>query len=184
MQGHIVVIGTDRDDNWDVAKEHRLWASSRGQHVTAGDLLFFWQAGGPGLRHVARATTDGERVAADEVLPWEDDVVYDYKWKFGLEVLVDSADVDATWSDVQDALGNRSRPNHAVLQLPNSAAVERLRRLFPGMDDPAPPADAARSWTGPTATTNAISSCGPSLSAAGSGPSVRHCCRLTAVPAR
>ena len=142
MQGHIVVIGTDRDDNWDVAKEHRLWASSRGQHVVAGDLLFFWQAGGPGLRHVARATTDGERVAADEVLPWEDDVVYDYKWKFGLEVLVDSADVDATWSDVQDALGNRSRPNHAVLQLPNEVAVKRLRRLFPGMDDApsAPPA--------------------------------------------
>lgn len=118
MQGHIVVIGTGRAENWDVARDNGLWASSRGQRVEAGDLLFFWEAG-QGMKHVARATTPGEPVGPAEVQPWSDHVVHEYRWKFGLEVLIESSHaVESSWPRVQELLGSGVRPNHAVIAEP------------------------------------------------------------------
>ena len=149
MQGHIVVIGTGRSKNWDVARDSGLWASSRDQRVETGDLLFFWEAN-EGLKHVARATTPGQPVGPAEVLPWSDSFLENYTWKFGLEVLIGSAHaVEPSWPAVQELLGSGVRPNHAVIAVPEGRSLDRLKALFPGLQDgevPPPDDDEGLDW--------------------------------------
>lgn len=137
MAGFVIPIGTGRQPNWTLAKEHSIWALVKNFRIQAGDDLFFWQAQ-EGLIAYARATTDSMPVLEDDSLPWPDHAEVGYKWSFNFRLIDEPASpVETQWKLIQEHLGSKDIPNKPALRI-DTSRVPVFVEMFgdPSIDGP------------------------------------------------
>lgn len=130
MSGWIITIDGARPGNWEIAKEHAVWATTQRRRIAAGDDVFFWMTKGGGLIAHAVAAEDARDVAEPEGVPWPDHAEHQYVSRFRLLEIVEASTPPVTrWPDVQE-LGARGGANLGVIKLPDDEIVARFLELF------------------------------------------------------
>lgn len=130
MSGWIITIDGTRPENWEIAKEHSVWATTRPRRIAAGDDLFFWMTKGGGLIAHAVAAEDAREVSEPEGVPWPDHAENNYASRFDLTGIVEASTPPITkWPQLQE-LGARGGANLGVIKLPDQATVARFLELF------------------------------------------------------
>jgi predicted restriction endonuclease len=130
MSGWIINIDGKRPHNWQIAKDHSVWATTRRFPISAGDDLFFWETDGGGLIAHAVAREDARPVSEAEGVPWPDHAERHYASRFDLVRISEaSTAVTRSWPTLQELGGFSGLPNRSVMRLEDERGIERLRAL-------------------------------------------------------
>jgi predicted restriction endonuclease len=130
MSGWIINVDGNRPHNWDIAKEHAVWATTKRFPIAAGDDLFFWKTEGGGLIAHAIAAEDARPVSDREGVPWPDHAERHYVSRFDLVRISEPATAATrSWSDLQVVAEFTGMANRGVARLDSEQGIERLRSL-------------------------------------------------------
>jgi putative restriction endonuclease len=133
MSGWIINVEGTRPHNWDIAKEHSVWATTRNHSIAAGDDVFFWKTGGGGLIAHAIAAEDARPVTEPEGVPWPDHADRHYVSRFDLERISEPpTSLTQTWSEMQVVAEFTGLANRGVTRLDDPQGIDRLRNLILG----------------------------------------------------
>ncbi|TWD73144.1 HNH endonuclease [Kribbella amoyensis] len=131
MSGWIINVDGDRAGNWQIAKDHRVWATTRRYDVAAGDDLFFWQTGGGGLIAHALAAENARPVTETEGVPWPDHAERHYVSRFDLEAIAQPPEPGTkSWRVLQDLGEFSGLANRGVTRIDSNQGIARLRELL------------------------------------------------------
>lgn len=130
MSGWIINVDGRRPQNWEIAKEHAVWATTRRFPISAGDDLFFWKTEGGGLIAHAVASEEARPVTEVEGVPWPDHAQRHYVSRFDLANISESPSaVTNSWLTLQEWGEFSGGANRGVMRIDNERGVERLRAL-------------------------------------------------------
>jgi putative restriction endonuclease len=133
MSGWIINVDGKRPHNWDIAKEHAVWATTKRFAIAAGDDLFFWKTEGGGLIAHAIASEDARPVSDREGVPWPDHAQRHYVSRFDLERISEPPTAAThSWSDMQAVAEFTGMANRGVTRLESDRGIDRLRNLILG----------------------------------------------------
>jgi putative restriction endonuclease len=131
MSGWIITIDGKRPQNWDIAKDHAVWATTKRFPVASGDDVFFWMTGGGGLIAHAIASEDARPVSDVEGVPWPDHAQQNYVSRFDLVQISEPHSAPRqTWTELQGLGEFKGMANALVIRVPDEQGIERLRDLL------------------------------------------------------
>ncbi|MEI8410602.1 MULTISPECIES: HNH endonuclease [unclassified Kribbella] len=130
MSGWIINVDGKRRHNWQIAKDHAVWATTKRFPISAGDDLFFWETDGGGLIAHAVAREDARPVSDVEGVPWPDHAERHYRSRFDLVRISEvTTAVTRSWPTLQELGEFSGLPNRSVLRIDNERGIQRLRSL-------------------------------------------------------
>lgn len=133
MSGWIITIDGKRPQNWDIAKDHTVWATKKNFPIASGDDLFFWMTGGGGLIAHAIASEGARPVSDTEGVPWPDHAQQNYVSRFDLVRISEPLTAPRhSWSELQAVADFTGMANGGVVRVPDEQGIDRLRHLLLG----------------------------------------------------
>lgn len=146
MATWIFGIDSANPQHWEYAKRHQIWHLTKRVGVSAGDMIFFWQAELPAsseyksrLVGLMRARADIEPMHPGEQMPWNisDEKLGDYKFRIELEVVVPDSHSTVRWAQVQEKAGVSAGTNFGPQQVKNDDGARWLRWQLDGVESEA-----------------------------------------------
>lgn len=146
MATWIFGIDSANPEHWEYAKRDRIWHLTKRVPVSAGDMIFFWQAELPAsstyksrLVGLMRARADIEHMYPGEQMPWNisDEKRDDYTFRIELEVVVPDSRSTATWSEVKENTGVAGGTNFGPRKVKTEDGARWLRWQLDGVESKA-----------------------------------------------
>lgn len=135
MTAWIISIGAEYPDHLDLAIEDGFWDTKQWKSIRPGDEVFFWQAGGAGVRSELKAqvvaTSELETIERDfRRARWRDRDEAGYTHRFTFTDAQEPPTRSTRWGEVQGVMG-RSARLWPITRLDSRDAINFLTRRFP-----------------------------------------------------
>lgn len=146
MATWIFGIDSANPEHWEYAKRHQIWHLTKRVPVSAGDMIFFWQAELPAsstyksrLVGLMRARAGIAPMRPREQMPWNisDEKRADYKFRIELEVVVPGSQSTARWTEVKANTGVTAGTNFGPQQVKTEDGARWLRWQLDGVESEA-----------------------------------------------
>lgn len=143
MATWIFGIDSANPEHWEYAKRDQIWHLTKRVAVSAGDMIFFWQAELPAssmyksrLVGLMRASDDIEPMRPGEQMPWNisDEKRADYKFRIELEVVVPDSRGTAKWTVVKENTGVKAGTNFGPQEVKTEDGARWLRWQLDGVE--------------------------------------------------